>query len=284
MKISIITVCKNAVDSIENTLLSIYGQTYNNIEHIIIDGVSTDGTLEILEKYKDKITYFVSEPDTGIYNAMNKGIKVATGDILYFLNATDFLYDETVLETVVKEFKKHQDLKILWGKVQFIENKKDTRVLLYDDINLKYDFIYRNPCHQVVFYKNEVFQKYGGYDERFPIYADYDFNLRMLVIHNLRCKYIPKFLARFELGGISTSTEIKYQNLQKKEKIKIHYSNIISSLFFSCIYLNARIDRFFMKFLGTPTKFVKKTKLWAKFFDKNSDILPDFFKLNMIQN
>ena len=97
MKISIITVVKNAEKTIENTILSVLNQTYKNIELIIIDGVSTDGTLDIINKYKDKISYFISEPDTGVYNAMNKGIKAATGDIFYFLNANDSLYDDKVL-------------------------------------------------------------------------------------------------------------------------------------------------------------------------------------------
>ena len=284
MKISIITVCKNAVDSIEDTLLSLYGQTYNNIEHIVIDGASTDGTLEILNKYQDKIAYFVSESDSGIYNAMNKGIKAATGDFLYFLNATDSLYDETVFETIVKEFEQHKNLKILWGKVQFTEEKKDTSVLLYDDINFKSDFAYKNPCHQVIFYKNDIFKKYGGYDEEFPIYADYDFNLRMLAINNLECKYIPKFLARFELGGISTATDEINMEIQRKEKIKIHYKNLSSSLLFCGIYANEKISRFFMKFLGTPTRFVKKSTLWNKLFNKEYGIFSFSSKLNMIQS
>ena len=106
MKISVITVCYNEAATIEKTLESIFNQTYQNIEFIVIDGGSTDGTLDIIEKYKDKIAYFVSEPDEGIYNAMNKGIKASSGEVLYFLNANDTLYSDDVLETVVSVFEK----------------------------------------------------------------------------------------------------------------------------------------------------------------------------------
>ena len=93
MKVSVICACYNAQNTIEDSILSVINQTYNNIEYIIIDGASADKTLEITEKYKDQISYFSSEPDTGIFNAMNKGIKASTGDIIYFLNSNDYLFD-----------------------------------------------------------------------------------------------------------------------------------------------------------------------------------------------
>jgi glycosyltransferase involved in cell wall biosynthesis len=286
-KISVITVCKNAVGTIEKTLLSMYGQTYQNIENIVIDAVSTDGTLEILEKYKDKISVLVSEPDGGIYDAMNKGIKLATGDIIYFLNATDSLYDETIFETVVKEFEAHSDLRILWGKVQFTEESEDTSFLLYDDINFKSDFLYKNPCHQVVFYKKDVFDEYGEYDKKYPIYADYDFNMRMLVVNNVRCKYIPKFLARFELGGISTLDDEENKKIQDREHRRIRFQNLSISPLFQSIYIIGELDKFFMRYFGTPAKAIKRTKLWKKFFNKTDGIFVVYFaktfSLNMIQ-
>lgn len=277
MKISIITVCKNAIDTIEDTLSSLYEQSYKNIEHIVIDGVSTDGTLELLSKYKDKISILVSEPDTGIYNAMNKGIKLATGDIVYFLNATDSLYDKNVFEKVVNEFETHPDLELLWGDVQFVENNEDIRIAKFDNINIKSDLIYNNPCHQVIFYKNDVYKKFGGYDEKFPIYADYEFNSKMLVHNDVKCKYIPETLARFELGGISTSSDEKIKQRQLKERKDI-YKQIFSN------NINFKLDKFFTKIFGTATRAVKKTLLWKKLFNINDNISQTMFKKRLSLN
>lgn len=281
MKISVITVCKNAVETIEETLLSLYKQSYGNIEHIVIDGCSDDGTLEVLSKYRENISILLSEPDTGIYNAMNKAIKLMTGDIVYFLNANDSLYDENALEKVVKEFQKHPDLGLLWGDVQFIEHNEDVRVARFNNIKTKSDLIYNNPCHQVIFYSNEIFKKYGGYDEKFIIYADCDFNIRMLVQNDVRCKYIPEILARFELGGLSTSAYWKDKILQKKEINEIYKKNFSHNL-------NFRIDKFFTKTFGTPTRATKKTRLWNSLFKVHDAIYQSVFNerlsLNLINN
>ena len=111
--VSVIIPAYNAEKYLSETIESVINQTYKNIEHIVIDGVSTDGTLDVINKYTDSITHFVSEPDTGIYNAMNKGLKYVTGDIVYFLNATDSLYDEKIFEKVVNEFEKHSYLEMI---------------------------------------------------------------------------------------------------------------------------------------------------------------------------
>lgn len=271
MKISIITVCKNAVNTIEETLLSIYEQTYTNIEHIVIDGVSTDGTLEILSKYKNNISILISESDTGIYNAMNKAIKFVTGDIVYFLNANDSLYSKDIFEIIIKEFQNYPDLQFLWGDVQFMEDNEEACIATYEDIKTKSDLMYRNPCHQGIFYKSEVFKKYGDYDESLPIYADYEFNARILVAHNSRCKHLPVIFARFELGGASTSTNEKIQLRQKQERKDI-YKKIFSNNFYFVL------DNFFKRFFGTPSRLIKNSRLWKKAFDICDSILISKFK------
>lgn len=250
MKISIITVVKNADKTIEDTILSVLNQTYKNIEFILIDGLSTDGTIEIINKYRDKIDYFISEPDTGIYNAMNKGIKASTGEIIYFLNANDSLYDECVLEKVVKFFKNDNDLDFLYGNVQFTDKeKKDITVYKQNDFKSILTFLDRNICHQTIFYHSMVFKKYGLYDENFKIFSDYEYNVKLLVENRLKSKYIDIFISRFELGGFSSNNSI----VKNEEMEKIYNKYFKNNKFH-------KIDRFFMKFLGSPYKVLKNLK------------------------
>ena len=135
MKVSIITVSFNAENTIEDSIKSVLAQAYPDIEYIIIDGKSTDKTVDIIEKYRGKIHYFISEPDYGIFNAMNKGIKAATGDILYFLNTNDYIFDEKVIEDVVKFFQKTKAT-MIFGDMSFIDDnglEKERRI--YSDVD-----------------------------------------------------------------------------------------------------------------------------------------------------
>lgn len=277
MKISIITVCKNAIDTIEKTLLSIYGQTYKDIEHIVIDGGSNDGTLALLSRYKDNISILISEPDTGIYNAMNKGIKLATGDIVYFLNATDSLYDERVLEKIADEFNKHNDLEILWGDIVFTEEEKEPRIYKNDVFKAKNDFLYNNPCHQAILYKNELFKQYGDYDEAIKIFGDYDLNIRMLVTNNAKCKYIPELIAKFEIGGISTSSEEDDRVLHRADRKMVFDKNFKNKYSY-------RLDKFITKIFGTPVKAFKQTKLHRFLFCLSDKVSQIIFKQRLSLN
>lgn len=271
MKISIITVVKNAERTIEDTILSVVNQTYKNIELIIIDGVSTDGTLDIINKYKDKISYFISEPDTGVYNAMNKGIKAATGDIFYFLNANDSLYDDKVLEEVIKRFKSTNAM-IVFGDV-FSTIKPDmkqdeynlaNKITKYDFIDNVFSFYYRNLCHQVIFYKKEVFDRIGLYNENYKILADYEFNLRAFVEYKLKCSYINRIIANFELGGLSS---IKTENL---EKIRLEEMDeiIINSAAQKTFELYKKYYLFMSKYCRTILRFYDSNAKFNRIFNK----------------
>lgn len=256
MKISIITVCRNSRKEIENTILSIYNQTHEDIEHIVIDGVSTDGTLEILEKYKDKISYFISEPDLGIYNAMNKGLKHITGDIVYFLNAGDSLYSTDVLEKIVDNFKK-TNASIVIGDVFFTNNNnfpevdlnhKPNQIHSYETIKHELDF--EGPCHQVIFYKKEVFDKVSNYNENYKIYADYEFNIRAFVLNKMPLSYIKLTVANFDLGGCST----KYSDAQSKECMLIRENTGYNKL----IYRNPKLKKFMNKYFKSILRLFEK--------------------------
>lgn len=216
MKISIITVCFNAKDSIEGTFLSIINQTHKDVEYIVIDGASTDGTVAIINKYKNYINHFISEPDEGIYNAMNKGISLATGDFILFLNANDALYNNHVLEIVAKTLNENPEIKVLFGDTSNIsEDKKTSRIKTYDKFTNIFDFINENICHQSIFYSKSLFEKYGKYSKKYKIYADWDFNLKCLVKEKLPVIYIPIIISKFQLGGLSSNR--LFEHIWKKE-------------------------------------------------------------------
>ncbi len=223
MKVSIITVVKNAVNTLEHTLKSIYSQTYQNIEHIVIDGVSTDGTLDVVEKYKDKISYFISEPDAGLYNAMNKGIKAATGDILFFLNGDDQLYENTTIESIVEAFRK-TNADMIYGDLIAVDTKKQTEELQPGNIADKFFWINQCLCHQVIFYKAELFKKYGLYDEKYKIAADYDVNLRCIIKNKAKAVYVPEVISKFTVGGLGHQNKETYDR-EQKEIAKKYFSS-----------------------------------------------------------
>lgn len=208
MKTSIITVCFNAKATIEDTFISIFNQTYKDFELIVIDGASTDGTLEIIQKYRDKIAYFVSEPDSGIYDAMNKGIKAANGEFILFLNANDVFKDENVLEKVAEALSKNPDTKFLFGDVEYIsEDKKNSIVHSFSMIKNDFSLIANNICHQSIFYHRSLFERFGGYSWDYKIYSDWDFNIKCLVQNRVSAVYLPIVISKFQLGGICSNSD-----------------------------------------------------------------------------
>lgn len=194
-RISVITVCYNAVSTIENTILSVVNQTYDNIEYIVIDGGSTDGTIDLIQKYKNNINYWVSEPDKGIYDAMNKATKVASGDFLFFLNSDDLLYNNEVLSEFATLMS--SDDTIYYGDVMQVPGGKT-----YGGAFSKWRLSYTNICHQAIFYPSKVFAYYS-YNTRYKIYADWYLNILCFANKDLQFKYINKLVARYSLGGLS---------------------------------------------------------------------------------
>lgn len=202
--ISIITVVYNGAATLEATIRSVRDQTWKNIEYIIVDGGSTDGTLALVEKYRDFVTKWVSEPDKGVYDAMNKGIRMATGDWLYFLGSDDLLHDPGVLTRLFDgPFEGNCDL--LYGNVKSPAYKG-----LYDGVFTLEKLLSKNISHQAAFYRKELFQRLGDYDLRYRLHADWDFNLRCFMDKEVRAEYADVLVAEFGAEGMSSSHDVLF--------------------------------------------------------------------------
>ena len=182
MRISVITVVHNNVENIKDAIDSVHGQTYKNIEHIIIDGLSTDGTVEIVKSYGKKINKFITEKDKGIYDAMNKGITLASGDIIGILNSDDIYFDDNVLEDVVNVFKEKQSDSI-YGDLIYVEKNNINEVVRYwKSSAFKLGSFAKgwHPPHPTFFAKRNLYQNYGLFDLNMKVSADFDLMLRFL--------------------------------------------------------------------------------------------------------
>jgi glycosyltransferase involved in cell wall biosynthesis len=206
LKVSIITAVFNSVETIEDCIRSIRSQTYPHIEHIIIDGGSTDGTLEILTKYKSKISRCISESDNGIYDAMNKGIMLATGEIIGILNSDDFYPDEFVIEKVVAALQSNST-DSCYGDVIYVHKDCPYKIVRYwkgIQFSRKKFKLGWMPHHGTFYAKKEVFEKYGVYRNDFRIAADYELMLRFLYKYGISTTYIPEVLLKVRTGGASS--------------------------------------------------------------------------------
>lgn len=220
MKFSIIIATKDAVRSLPKTLDSILSQKYSNYEVIIIDGVSEDGTKELIKDYENKLPgklYFKSEPDRGIYDAMNKGIDAAQGEWLYFLGSGDVFFDEGVLEEVNKTIKNNRE-DVIYGDVQWGNSKK-----IYDGKFSRLKLLEKNICHQAIFYSRSVFKKSGNFELRYKIAADYVFNMKWFNDKGIKRRYIKKIIAIYNAKGVSSETYDKEFWGRRREIIKKYF-------------------------------------------------------------
>ena len=220
MKISIITVSFNSASTIRETIDSVLAQDFPDIEYIIVDGNSTDGTQDIIRLYGDRIDKFVSEPDNGLYDAMNKGIDMATGDIVGILNSDD-LYAETTTVSLAAETFQRDNVAIVYGDLYYFRTGRPDvprRIYkggLFSMRRAKYGLM---PPHPTVFIKRELYQKYGKFDTRYSLSADFDLLLRFLGVHQSTFSYIPRFLVRMRIGGKSTSS-LKHLFVMNKQDL-----------------------------------------------------------------
>jgi len=214
MKVSIITVVYNNAHVIKSAIDSVLSQTYSDIEYIIIDGKSIDGTVAIINSYGNKITKFISELDNGIYDAMNKGLKLATGDIVGILNSDDFYINEFVIEKLVKVFES-KDVDSIYADLVYVKANNLDRIVRYYDSSYFHPnkFAYGwMPAHPTFFARREVYLKHGYFKVDYKIAADYELLVRFLFKNSISYCYIPEVLVKMRMGGVSTSWRSVYIN------------------------------------------------------------------------
>lgn len=216
MKISIITVCYNSEATLEKTIFSVAAQTYKDVEYIIVDGDSKDATKAIISKHQDKITSWMSEPDKGLYDAMNKGVSMATGDIVGILNSDDTFNSDTVLAEIA-EFHKSNDIDASVGNI--VQHRDDGKIIrLYSSKNwnpemLKIGFM---PPHPSIFFKRALFEEYGSYTLGFKIGADYELITRFFLKYGISWKYSGITTTAMLIGGLSSSGYSSYKLISKE--------------------------------------------------------------------
>jgi glycosyltransferase involved in cell wall biosynthesis len=216
MKISIITISYNNELDIESTILSVINQTYKDIEYIIIDGGSTDNTISIIDKFKNKINKVISEPDNGIYDAINKGIEIATGEIVGLIHAGDRLFSNDVVADIASFFKNNPTIDISYGH-DIIVKKDDYPLRVNKSPEYSKKLIERGwmPAHQSIYIKRDAFKKHGLYSLDLGGSGDYEFFLRYFYFTNLKIKRLDKFILKFSFGGRSTSSLKRTLRAQK---------------------------------------------------------------------
>jgi glycosyltransferase involved in cell wall biosynthesis len=243
VKVSVITISYNANQTIEKTLNSVANQSYKNIEYIIVDGGSMDNTLDICNSFPH-VSKIISEPDNGVYDAFNKGLKLATGDIIGFLNADDIFFNENSVQEIVNAFS-NNETDIVYGNLDYInENGKVIRNWKsrpYEIGLIKKAWM---PAHPTFYCKKEVYDRLGGYNDSFKIGGDFELCLRFLEVNNVPSFYLNKKLVKMLIGGISNSGLKSKWIIYKEELRALKINHIKVSPFFFLINKLNKLKQF----------------------------------------
>jgi glycosyltransferase len=248
LKISIITSVYNNQETIAEAMDSVLSQTYTDIEYIIIDGGSTDDTVNIIKSYQNRIAVFISESDKGIYDGLNKGIKLATGDVIGFLHSDDLYENNTVIEKVAKAFMA-SEIDSVYGDLTYVNKSDPTKVIRYwksGEFTLKKLGRGWMPPHPTFFVKRDIYQQRGQFDTSFKIAADYDLMLRFLGKYKISTDYIPNVLIKMRVGGESNKS-LKNVIRKSTEDLQAMRNNNIGG-FLSLIFKNlSKVKQFIKK-------------------------------------
>ncbi len=246
MRLTLITVTYNNVNTIEQTINSVRDQKFENLEYLVIDGGSTDETLKLIKQNQDLVTNWISEPDKGMYYAMNKGIEMASGDIIGFLHADDKFNYPSVLKNVYDLFI-GEKADFVYGDLQYVSKNNNERVVRdwkSGEFNIKKLKKGWMPPHTTVYFKKILSDEYGSFNTAYQIAADYEWMLRVLKNPGLHISYLPKILVQMKLGGVSNRSinNIILKTKEDYKAIKLHLNSGLYTLFLKNI---RKIGQFF---------------------------------------
>lgn len=229
MRLSIVTINLNNKEGLEKTLKSVFEQTYEEFEYIVIDGGSTDGSKDLIVEHSSRIDYWVSEKDSGIYNAMNKGIRASSGEYLLFLNSGDYFIDCSVVLNVINEL---DETDIVQGNIIEFENGKPKRDKGYGKSEIDFLDVFKGHfLHQASLIKRELFEKYGFYDESYKINGDTVFYANALGFGTATFKYVDIDIAYFDTTGISSDPKGEYTKLRQEEDSRYFHETYPTRLY-----------------------------------------------------
>lgn len=218
-RFSIITVTLNSATTLRETLESVRRQSWKNVELIVVDGASTDGTLDIVHEYDDVVSRLISEPDNGLYDAMNKGVRAARGDIVYFLNSDDRLCDKNVLHDVARAFVMRPETDFLYGNVIYLSPTGE-RLRRFEWITRR-KLVFGDLCHQATFARRDLFNRLGAFDLGYPTNADFDWILRVFRSGAV-LQYLDRNIAYFRTGGLHTRNPAS----QHRERLAVKHKYV----------------------------------------------------------
>jgi len=255
LKISIITVSFQSEATIQDTLESVNEQTHPFVEHVIIDAASNDGTLEKVKKYGDRVSSVLSEKDKGIFDAYNKGLKVADGDIIGILNSDDYYTSPYVLEHVAQIFET-EDVDAMYADLIYVDEINTAKIVRYwkskevELLNFSCGFV---PPHPTLFLRREVYERIGGFNPNYRFSGDFEFMLRVFEIHKVRSFYLDEIIVKMRTGGATGGnlTSIKEQNIEILRAFKESKVKIVKYLYFACKVVNRVEQRLRAFFLHT---------------------------------
>jgi glycosyltransferase involved in cell wall biosynthesis len=241
MKISVVTVSLNSVATLRDTMLSVLAQKHVDLEHIIVDGGSTDGTLELIKEiepqYEGRLKWF-SSPDNGLYEAMNKGVALAMGDIIGMLNSDDYFSDVDVLSRLAESFD--DSISVVYGNVHFVRRQNTSHCVRYYTARgfAPWKFVLGEmPPHPAFYCRSDVFKSCGGFNTTFHNASDFDFMVRVLYCHRLQARYLPLDCVTMRMGGLSTSgVHSLWVNLYERHRSLKENGLIASYLMLLCGY------------------------------------------------
>lgn len=240
MKISVITATYNSGKTLRDTIESVLNQDYPDIEYIIIDGASKDNTTDIIREYECRFNgrlKWISEPDKGIYDAMNKGIAMATGDIVGILNSDDFYTSNNILATVASAFK-NNSIDAVYGDIHYVNDNDLKKCVRYYSSKAFKRWQMRlglMPAHPSFYCRKKLYEKYGGFDLSYKVAADFECLLRLIFVHKIRTQYIPMDFVTMRTGGASTSGLTSHKQILKDHLRAYKKNGVYSNVFFESL-------------------------------------------------